>query len=161
MSLHEKHQPRHESLARQLNDLEKPSKYRQAQNRHESPGLELVRNPKSRGGLVEPVFLLEDKNVIVAPWQGREGGEKGEGGYPEQGVGDLHGWPPISSTPYTEMMMERGRTTRLSLKPSWPIHLPVICQLAAYTPKRISPHPKSWLYTVLRREYRVLSLPYF
>lgn len=88
-SLHEEHEPGDKVLAGELDDLEESSEEREANDRGEDVGLDVVHDPELAGRLIEAVPLLDNERVVVAPEEAWDGADQGRGGNPQEGMSDL------------------------------------------------------------------------
>ena len=67
--VHERHQPRNESVTSPLENVEERGQERGAENKGKSPSFEEVNDEKGGCGLVEPVFFFQYKGAVNRQWE--------------------------------------------------------------------------------------------
>jgi hypothetical protein len=65
--LHEEHEEWNKSLSSPLDDFQESSQDRHSNNGSKSISFNLIHNPKLDSLLIESIFLLEDKVVVIRP----------------------------------------------------------------------------------------------
>ena len=68
-NLHEAHQPRYETIACPLEDVQEYSKEWCPKDKSQPPALQEIGDEERRGGFVESMFLLQDKCPVCLQWE--------------------------------------------------------------------------------------------